>query len=371
MTEKDDKDTAGESKKEGRPIYAVYALTLPGLRVAESVSKGLGADLFATDRLISKTEIPSQGFSSLCGKLKETFPLYEGHIIVAATGLVVRAIAPHIKDKKTDPAVVTLGQDGKFVISLLSGHLGGGNELAKKTALITGGTPVVNTATDIAHKPAMEVVARDLGLIIEDFGALAPVSRELSEGSKVPLWDPGAWLSPRLLPWEEDFPILTKVEDFPGGSGGSPPLPFIYVDYKVRELPPYALVIRPPALSIGMGCHKGVDYETLRSLVDQVFYEEGFSPLSIAVVATAEIRGGEAAINELAKKLGRPLAVKSMDALSAVETPNPSQTVYNRIGVFSVCEAAAVLAAKMGPILTPKRKNPKATLAVALMNSSS
>jgi cobalamin biosynthesis protein CbiG len=361
----------GDAGKRENPKYAVYALTLPGLRVAETVSQGIGADLFATERLVSKTDGPCQGFTSLCGKLKETFPLYEGHVIVAATGLVVRAIAPHLKDTKSDPAVVTLGQDGLYVISLLSGHLGGGNELAKKVALATGGTPVVNTATDIANKPAMEVVAKDLGLIIEDFGPLAPVSRELSEGSKVPLWDPGAWLSPHLLPWKDYFPLLERPEDFPGGSGGAPPLPFIYVDYRLRELSSQALVIRPPALAIGMGCHKGVDYETLRSLVDEVFQEEGFSTLSIAVIATAEIRGGEEAINLLAKRLGRPLAVKSMDALSEVETPNPSETVFNRIGVFSVCEAAATLASKMGPLLTPKRKNPKATLAIALMNSSS
>jgi cobalt-precorrin 5A hydrolase len=358
------------TNERGSPKYAVYALTLPGLRVAETIRAGLGADLYATERLMERTEAPSLGFTNLCGKLKETFPLYEGHIIVAATGLVVRAIAPHIKDKKTDPAVVTLGQDGHFVISLLSGHLGGGNELAKKVALITGGTPVINTATDIAQKPAMEVVARDLGLSIEDFSALAPVSRELSEGSKVPLWDPGGWLSSYLEPWKEDFPLLEREEDLPG-RGGNPLLPFIYVDYRAIPLPPEALVIRPPALAIGMGCHKGVDYEIVKSLIDMVFKEEGLSTLSIAVIATAEIRGGEPALNELSERLGKPLAIKSMEALSGVETPNPSETVFNRIGVFSVCEAAATLAAKMGPLLVSKRKNKKATLAVALINSTS
>ncbi|MDR2350832.1 MAG: cobalamin biosynthesis protein [Deltaproteobacteria bacterium] len=349
--------------------FAVYALTLPGLRVAEKIARGLPARLCLSERLKGETELEARAFSGISAFLGENFRAYKGHVAVAATGLVVRAVAPFLGSKKDDPAVVSLGQDGKHVISLLSGHLGGGNELAKRVALITSGVPVINTATDIAEKPAVETVARDLGLAIENFAALAPVSRELVEGSKIPVWDPGDWLMPSLAPWKDSFARLEDPGDFPG-SGGKPPSPFIYADYVVRELPPGALVMRPRVLVAGMGCHRGIEFSELKSFVDEVFGEASLSPLSLAVIATAEIRGSESAIVKLSEAMDCPLAIQSMTALAEVETPNPSDTVFERIGVFSVCEAAARLASRMGRLTVPKKKSKKATLAIAIMNCS-
>ncbi|MDR2459295.1 MAG: cobalamin biosynthesis protein [Deltaproteobacteria bacterium] len=359
------------SAQRDKEKLAVYALTMPGRLVAEKIVQGLGAELFLTERLSVQSQLPNKTMKGICGKLSETWDNYSGHIIIAATGLVVRAICPYIKDKKSDPAVVTLGQDGRYVISLLSGHLGGGNELAKKVALVTGGIPIINTATDIASKPAMEVLARDLGLIIEDFGPLAAVSRELSEGAKVPVYDPHGFLLPHLTAWEESFPPLESTEELLSISQEDKQVPFIYVDYIVRPLAPGALVIRPPALAVGMGCHHSVELNDLKSLLFDTLGEFNLSPLSLSVISTAEIRGSEPAILELSRVLDRPLVVQPMDSLAEVETPNPSDTVFKRIGVFSVCEAAAQLAARMGPILVPKRKNKKATCAIALMNYSS
>jgi cobalamin biosynthesis protein CbiG len=139
----------------------------------------------------------------------------------------------------------------------------------------------------------------------------------------------------------------------------------------MRELPPDALIMRPPALAVGMGCHHSVELEDLKSLLDSSLAEFNLSPLSISVISTAEIRGSEPSLVELARILDKPLVIQPMIELSGVQIPNPSDKVFERIGVFSVCEAASLLAAKMGPLLVPKRKNKKATCAIALMNYTS
>lgn len=348
--------------------FAVYALTLPGLRVAEAIAKGLPAELHLPERLSGKTGMVSTAFGSLAPHLREAFGKYRGHVLVAATGLVVREIAPLLRDKTTDPAVVTLGQDGRHVISLLSGHLGGGNELAEKVAAITGGIAVINTATDIAGAPALEMVARDLGLHILDPGPLAAVSRELSEGAKVPLYDPLGVLAEALGPWEGRFPRIPEGGAF---GGGAPAGPSVYVDYRAGDFPKNALVLIPKALALGVGCHKGIAFATLWDFVSEVFARECLYAQAVSVVATADIRREEPAILGLAGSLGSPLAAYGKEELAGVRPPNPSDTVLRRIGVPSVCEAAAMLAAKTGTLLVPKQKNRVATMAVARMSSLS
>jgi cobalt-precorrin 5A hydrolase len=353
-----------------KDMLALYAVTAPGLKVAELIAKELDLELHLPLRLADKTTLKSIPFDSLHTRLAEIFHKRTGHIIIAATGLVVREIAPLIKDKKTDPAVVTLGQDGKFVISLLSGHLGGANDLAKKVALITGGTAVINTATDIAKVPAMEVLARDLNLHIKDFSKLAAVSRDLSEGSKVPLYDPYGFLTEALLPHKELFPKIEEEDAYDIERQNINPS--IYVDYRLSpNLPEKALLMAPEALAIGLGCHRGIEYSRVYDFVSDIFAKNQLLLSSVAIVATVELRKDESALIQLAKTLERPFVPYSKEELSKIQSPNPSETVLRRIGVPSVCEAAAILAAQTGSLLIPKQKGLGVTLAVAKMSSIS
>ncbi|MDR2405190.1 MAG: cobalamin biosynthesis protein, partial [Deltaproteobacteria bacterium] len=287
------------SKKEK---LALSTLTLPGLKVAEKIARELHIDINVPKRLSEKTKLKTVVFDSLYSFMEQNFHKFTGHIVIAATGLVVREIAPFLKDKKTDPAVVSLGQDGRYVISLLSGHLGGGNELAKRVASITQGTPIINTATDIAKVPAMEMLARDLGLHITDFQKLPAVSRELSEGSKVPLYDPEGFLTDALKPWKELFPELAEDIAF---SKKAPEVPSIYVDYQLRDFPDNAMVMVPQALSLGLGCHRGIEFQAVKDFVSQIFAQNKLSLLAVAKVATVELRKNEPALIQLAKELER------------------------------------------------------------------
>ena len=112
----------------------------------------------------------------------ETFPLYRQHVFIAAAGIVVRAIAPHLRSKRVDPAVVALDQRGKHVVSLLSGHLGGANRLAEEVAAITGGVPVVTTATDTEGVVSIDLLAEEKGLVLSNPEAVKGVNMALLQG---------------------------------------------------------------------------------------------------------------------------------------------------------------------------------------------
>jgi cobalt-precorrin 5A hydrolase len=318
----------------------------------------LKPDLFGPRRLLKNNEF--RPFDGLGQCLAENFAHYDGHVIIGAVGLTVRLIAPLLKSKITDPAVVGLGQDGRFAVSLLSGHLGGANELAKKTASLACGQAVITTATDLSGKPALEVLARDNGFKVEHWASLAPVASALTEDEEVPVFDPFNLFKPLLSRWPENFTDLNCPERGRAGPG-------LWVDYRTSpDCPETFLVLRPLGLTVGLGCHRDTDIREVAELFDRTFEEFSLAPGSVRVLATVDRRAEEKALLDLAEKLDVPLISYTPQELSPVPAPNPSETVKKNIGVASVCEAAAILAARTGRLLVPKQKSLKATCAVAL-----
>jgi cobalt-precorrin 5A hydrolase len=345
---------------------AIYALTEPGQIVAETIVGSLKADLYLPERLFKQRQDGKKifAFDSLGECLTLNFNRYRGHIFIAATGLVVRLIAPLLIDKKTDPAVVCLGQDGRFVISLVSGHLGGANQLAKEIAAITKGQAVITTATDLTHKPALEVIAREHNLTITNFECLPALSRNLAEGKSLPLYDPGNFLYPHLHPWADSFRLKPQSSPEFGQT------PAVVVDYHQSFCPKEALIMRPPALTLGLGCHRGINLEEVLSLLDKILENFDLARESITHIASVTTRSTEPALIELSQKWKKPIVFFSKEELGTIQTPNPSETVLKRIGVPSVCEAAAILAAKKGQLIVSKQKNERVTCALALIDST-
>jgi cobalt-precorrin 5A hydrolase len=342
---------------------AIYALTSAGAKLAGKLSKSIGADLFLPKRL-SYDYPDSAAFERLAEVISLNFNNYQGHVIIAATGLVVRLIAPLLKDKTVDPAVVCLGQDGRFVISLLSGHLGGANDLARTIATLTMGQAVINTATDLSGVPALEMLARDLALKAESLAPLAAVSRVLCEGGKILVKDDYNFLWPHLAPWPDSFERLDLGRPLPDDNS-----PKVLVDFRISEQTPEVLVLRPPALAMGVGCHRDALSSELIELSQKTLKDHNLAPLSVRVVATIDRRTDpKFAPSALAETLGCPLISFSSDKLSSVIVPTPSEMVKKNIGVSSVCEAAAILAARKGSLLVPKVKSARATCALAQIN---
>ncbi len=348
-------------KRGGR--LALYALTPQGAELLRRLAPALpGCEIFLPARLARPGE---HGFDRLAPALAENFARYAGHVLVAATGIVVRAIAPLINAKDLDPAVVVLDGRGRFAVSLLSGHLGGANELARRVAHILGGQAVITTATDTESLPSLEMVAAELGLKVENLPALAGLSAALLEGRTVPVWDPGEWLWPRL---EGSWPgLFTRLEQPPALDT---PGPLAWLDWRDAATAPGWLVLRPPCLVLGLGCNRGTEKDELAALATSALDQAGLARGSLAFLASVTVKAGEAGLLALADEWRLETIFYSPQDLDGVEAPSPSPVVRGHLGTGSVCEAAAMLAAQGGPLLLKKIKNKNATAALALKAGS-
>ncbi|HMM37633.1 MAG TPA: cobalt-precorrin 5A hydrolase [Desulfovibrio sp.] len=324
---------------------AVYALTPGGLELARRLAPGLDAEVFAPARLTGPGE---RGFESLAACLAETFGRFSAHVFVAAAGLVVRLIAPRLRGKDRDPAVLVLDQEGRFCVSLLSGHLGGANALARRVAGLTGGQAVVTTATDSAGLPSLDLLAVERGLAIGNLSAVKRANALLLEGGVLDVEDPGRRLG------DLDPAHFRRVD-----SGGR-----VRVDWRAAA-GDEILVLHPRVLWAGMGCRRGTPAAEIRELLTRVFAEEGLAPASLAGIASVADKADEPGLLEAARELGVEARFFSREELSRVAVPTPSALVRKHMGLEGVCEAAAMLAAD-GPLVVPKRKTTRATLAVAL-----
>ena len=166
----------------------------------------------------------------------EEFSRHEAHVFVCASGIAVRAIAPLLATKDVDPAVVVLDQEGRFAVSLLSGHLGGANALAEAIARATGGQAVITTATDLAGLPAIDLLAKERGMAIPDLAAAKAVSAALLDGTSIPLVDPEA----RLL--APDDPRLAHFPPVSADEARTLPLA-VWVDWRAIDVPAGHLIV--------------------------------------------------------------------------------------------------------------------------------
>jgi cobalt-precorrin 5A hydrolase len=343
---------------------AVYSLTRQGAEVARRLAGELeNATLFVSERLAVDGETP---FVRLAPSLAANWRSFAGHVVIAATGIVVRASAPLLEGKDSDPAVVVVDQRGRFAISLLSGHLGGANALARRVAGILGGQAVITTATDLQGLPSLELLAGEAGLRVENLSALAGLSGRLLDGETTPVWDPEGRFWPRL---HEDWPgAFTRLETPPSLAEKGRPL--VWVDWRSEPTAESWLVVRPPCLAVGMGCNRGTSADEMEQLLRLVLERHGLSLASAFCLASVEAKRDEPGLTELAVRLGLPLTFYPADRLGAVGVPNPSSRVAAHMGTGSVCEAAAILAARGGSLLAQKQTSVNATCAVALAASS-
>lgn len=296
------------------------------------------------------------------------FPIRQKLIMIMATGIVVRLIAPHLRDKRTDPAVVVLDERGRYAISLLSGHLGGANDLARDLSLGLGMTPVITTATDVCGVPAIDLVARDYGLVMDPPEAVRTVNSALVHGRPVLIYAndnlglaPSANLS--IQPWRQLFTIPTS--ELNGHC-------LVLVTNRSQEgLPADAtLFLRPRNLVAGVGCRKDVSPETVRTALSLALAQCGRSALSLRALATVDLRAHEPALMINAAQLGIPLlnfARATIDELFTLKQLDLqySEFVKNTIGVGGVCEPAALLAGQQARLILKKMKHQGVTVAIA------
>ena len=306
---------------------------------------------------------PCFSFSRLADCVKDRFSVFKSHVFIMSTGIVVRVIAPCIGSKTTDPAVVVMDEKSRHVISLLSGHIGGANRLAAAIADKLQATAVITTATDLHQVPAIDVMAVDNGLAIENPEAIKTISMAFLNHEPVYLFDPYHRLNASSGIFH---PIVS--EDFFGFIAGDhhperPPV--VVVDDRRMDFPKNSLILRPASLIAGIGCNRNTNADEIHECLLNNMAQFALSVKSLKCIATIDIKSDEIGLLEAARSLELPIRFFARAELSGITSPNPSEIVNHHIGVPSVCEAAAILASNKGELIVPKQISPNVTLAIA------
>lgn len=284
--------------------------------------------------------------------ITEVWDGYDGIICIMATGIVVRTIAPLLKDKTTDPCVVVLDQNGEYVISLVSGHLGGGNELAREVAHITGGAAVITTASDNLRKTAIDLWARRNGLVVNNKSMLTRLSARQVNGLQ-----PGIYSTLPLVKIPADFLLCASKE-----------CADIVITYD-NEMITGALCCIPEMLYLGVGCNRGTSMEDIEISFKELCHKHHISPRAFKGLASIDVKQDEEGIRNFAVKFNLKESFFTRDELNSVENVSFSEAVMKAVGAKGVAEPAALLAAgfenAQTRLIISKMKWRDVTLAVA------
>ena len=276
-----------------------------------------------------------------------------GLLFVGACGIAVRAIAGSVTDKLTDSPVLVMDELGQYVIPLLSGHMGGANELAGELAAVTGAIPVITTATDLNHKFAVDLFAKRNGLYIENKEGIARVSSRILAGKTVTLGvEPGHLLERQSLDGDlteekvmktskEEFKEKTSLELLDEERWQEGDI-VISSDLNIRGR---LLTLRPKEYILGMGCKKGKEASALEAFIMESLTEARIDVKEVIALASIDRKAREAGLLACAEKLRLNFWTYSAEKLQAVEGElTGSDFVKKQVGVDNVCERAALRA---------------------------
>ena len=278
-------------------------------------------------------------------KIAELFASYEGLVCVFSLGATIRLVAPHMKDKKTDPAVVVVDEAADFAISVLSGHIGGANELTRKIASLLGAQAVITTAADVKGTIPVDMVGRNLEWVIEDDSDVTAASAHMVNEDKIGIYqDAGAadwYYGGRQLP--SNVTTYDTLQDMLKSDSKA----HLIISDRIHNYTSVKNVTyRPPTLTVGVGLHHDTTSHTILSKITEAFARRGLATKSIRRIASIKKIKDVPGLAEAASALGVPLVLYSKDELAKVDVPNPSRTVQRFEGTPSVSEAACVTAAR-------------------------
>ena len=320
---------------------AVLSFSDRGADTAQRVARALEGEYAVT------CHAPKSNLKTLTAEL---FHSVDALIFVGAMGIAVRAIAPLVVSKTSDPAVLVLDERAEHVISVLSGHIGGANELTWALAGALESEAVITTATDVNHRFSVDAWAARQGLKIESM----PLAKRYA-----------AEILKRDLPFLADVPVegAYPAGTFPGDTGA------LGAAVTCRDIKPFDKTLRliPPVLMLGIGCKRDTPAERIRKAVEDAFARNDLLLSAAAGVASIDVKSDEAGLLAFAEELGITPVFYSAEELRAVEGEfTASAFVAGTVGVDNVCERAAVLSAgEGGELLVRKTSQNGVTVAVA------
>lgn len=353
---------------------SIICFSMTGLETGEKLQKALKTEGEQVTLAKKSRYLPDSVSISTSQWAGEQFQAgKDGVIFIGACGIAVRSIAPYIAGKKTDPAVLVIDECGQFVISLLSGHLGGANELAVRCAGYLHATPVVTTATDLHSRFAVDVFAKKNGCAIFHMKAAKEASAALLAGEKIGFYSE--------FPWEGDLPdglVLCGKDGIPSTTGtgqrnasaGEVPETGIAVTLH-RSCLPFTNTVHvvPPVAVLGMGCRKGKDAASIQSAAIECLQEADLYKEALHSIASIDLKKEEPGLLSLAESWHLLFETFTEEELKIVKGEfTPSKFVKKITGVDNVCERSAVLASGQGTLIRKKTGRDGVTTALAAGN---
>jgi len=314
-----------------------------------AITKG-GKELAAKLSLMLEeaTLLEKQAGEKVAETLASNWHRFDGFICIMSTGIVVRAIAPLLVDKLSDPCIVVLDEKGHHAISLLSGHIGGGNALAKKVADLINGTPVITTASDTLELAALDLWAKEQGLVVPDRKALTALSTLLVNRGKLFLYTDVAVSS---------LPSGLQLVNEAG-------LADCIVSHFIRSVPS-APVFMPRNLVVGIGCNRGTPVNEFADAINELFNEIHLNKASIRNLASIDKKNDEVGLLQFAEDNGWQIDFFDSSTINSLTNLEISFAALKAVGAIGVAEPSALLSAQSNHLLSRKRKWKNVTMAVA------
>ncbi|MCV0393606.1 MAG: cobalamin biosynthesis protein [Nitrosopumilus sp.] len=295
-------------------------------------------------------------------KIIELFKNNNALICLFSLGAVIRLIAPHLKDKKTDPAVIVIDDKINFVISVLSGHIGGANELTQEIATKLDAIPVITTAADVNKTIAVDLVGRDFGWKIDDDSTVTRISAQMVNEEPI-----GVFQQAGNKNWYKNLPKnVTIYDDFEQLKKSNSKAYLIISDELIDDvLSKESVIYRPPSLVIGVGLHWDTTKEEIMNGIKLCLKKFRLSEKSISKLVSIKKPQDVQGLIDIGKELKVPVEYVNREDLAEITAPNPSETVKAFEGTASVSEAAAIKVSG-GELVVEKQKfPPNLTIAIA------
>ena len=342
---------------------SVLAITKNGINIGIKLK-----ELFPNWEIFAPVKLSNENNSIIwyseptSDKIIELFKNSNALICLFSLGAVIRLIAPHLKDKKTDPAVIVIDDKTNFVISVLSGHIGGANELTQEISEKLNALPVITTAADVNKTIAVDLVGREFGWRIDDDTTVTKISAHMVNAEPI-----GVFQQTNDQKWYKQLPKNVTIYDSLEELKKSNSKAHLIISDEIidNELSQESVIYRPQSLVIGIGLHWDTTKDTIKEGIEHCLKKFNLSSKSIAKLVSIKKPEDVQGLIDLGKEMQVPVEYVDREELAEIITPNPSTTVKAFEGTASVSEAAAIKISN-GELIVEKQKfPPNLTVAIA------
>ena len=342
---------------------SVLAITKNGINIGEKLKELFpNWDIFVPSKLSNENKSITWYSEPTSDKIIELFKNSNALICLFSLGAVIRLIAPHLKDKKTDPAVIVIDDKMTFVISVLSGHIGGANELTQEISEKLNALPVITTAADVNKTIAVDLVGREFNWKIDDETTVTKISAHMVNAESI-----GVFQQTGNRKWYKKLPKNVIIYDSLEELKKSNSKAHLIISDKIidDELSQESVIYRPQSLVIGIGLHWDTSKDTIKEGIEFCLEKFNLSSKSIAKLVSIKKPEDVQGLIDLGKEMQIPVEYVDREELAEIITPNPSSTVKAFEGTASVSEAAAIKVSN-GKLIVEKQKfPPNLTIAIA------